>query len=174
MLIPSPEVELPCGSTSTSSVRNPFAPSAAVRLTAVVVLPTIDCPPSLGIITLNAFTACDTLLIPIQCEYYALEGLSQLMATLRQVKRLYNPNVDIEGVLLTMYDSRLNPPGQYCYLQTGLPILFQVHPLLLPILFPLLKNLFLSPYGFSKNSGTDSLKRKPKKEDGFDSSGNFQ
>ena len=68
----------------------------------------IDCPPSLGIITLNAFTACDTLLIPIQCEYHALEGLSQLMATLRQVKRLYNPNVDIEGVLLTMYDSRLN------------------------------------------------------------------
>lgn len=68
----------------------------------------IDCPPSLGIITLNAFTACDTLLIPIQCEYYALEGLSQLMSTLRQVKRLYNPNIDIEGVLLTMYDSRLN------------------------------------------------------------------
>lgn len=68
----------------------------------------IDCPPSLGIITLNAFAACDTLLIPIQCEYYALEGLSQLMATLRQVKRLYNANIDIEGVLLTMYDSRLN------------------------------------------------------------------
>ncbi|MBC3939947.1 ParA family protein [Anaerotruncus massiliensis (ex Liu et al. 2021)] len=68
----------------------------------------IDCPPSLGIITLNAFAACDTLLIPIQCEYYALEGLSQLMATLRQVKRLYNPSIDIEGVLLTMYDSRLN------------------------------------------------------------------
>lgn len=68
----------------------------------------IDCPPSLGIITLNAFAACDTLLIPIQCEYYALEGLSQLMATLRQVKRRYNPNIEIEGVLLTMYDSRLN------------------------------------------------------------------
>ncbi|MCI8648624.1 MAG: ParA family protein [Anaerotruncus sp.] len=68
----------------------------------------IDCPPSLGIIPLNAFAACDTLLIPIQCEYYALEGLSQLMSTLRQVKRLYNPNIEIEGVLLTMYDSRLN------------------------------------------------------------------
>ena len=68
----------------------------------------IDCPPSLGIITLNAFAACDTLLIPIQCEYYALEGLSQLMSTLRQVKRLYNPQIEIEGVLLTMYDSRLN------------------------------------------------------------------
>lgn len=68
----------------------------------------IDCPPSLGIITLNAFSASDTLLIPIQCEYYALEGLSQLMSTLRQVKRLYNSNVEIEGVLLTMYDSRLN------------------------------------------------------------------
>ena len=68
----------------------------------------IDCPPSLGIITLNAFAACDTVLIPIQCEYYALEGLSQLMSTLRQVKRHYNPHIDVEGVLLTMYDSRLN------------------------------------------------------------------
>lgn len=68
----------------------------------------IDCPPSLGLITLNALTACDTLLIPIQCEYYALEGLSQLMATIRQVKRLYNPQIEIEGVLLTMYDGRLN------------------------------------------------------------------
>ena len=68
----------------------------------------IDCPPSLGLITLNALNCCDTLLIPIQCEYYALEGLSQLMGTVRQVKRLYNPQIEIEGVLLTMYDGRLN------------------------------------------------------------------
>lgn len=68
----------------------------------------IDCPPSLGLITLNALTVANSLLIPIQCEYYALEGLSQLMATVRQIKRLYNPDIEIEGVLLTMYDSRLN------------------------------------------------------------------
>ncbi len=68
----------------------------------------IDCPPSLGLVTLNVICAADTLIVPIQCEFYALEGLSQLMATVRTVKRLYNPYVDIEGVLLTMYDSRLN------------------------------------------------------------------
>ena len=68
----------------------------------------IDCPPSLGMVTLNALSACDSLIIPIQCEYYALEGLSQLVTTVRQVKRLYNPGIEIEGVRLTMYDGRLN------------------------------------------------------------------
>lgn len=68
----------------------------------------LDCPPSLGLITINALCASDTFLVPIQCEYYALEGLSQLMATVRQVKRLYNEQLEIEGVLLTMYDGRLN------------------------------------------------------------------
>lgn len=68
----------------------------------------IDCPPSLGLITLNGLAAADSFLVPIQCEYYALEGLSQLMATVRNVKRLYNSAINIEGVLLTMYDGRLN------------------------------------------------------------------
>lgn len=68
----------------------------------------IDCPPSLGMITINALTAADTYLIPTQCEYYALEGLSQLTSTVRQVKRLYNQRLDNEGVLLTMFDGRLN------------------------------------------------------------------
>lgn len=68
----------------------------------------IDCPPSLGLITVNALCLCDTILVPIQCEYYALEGLSQLMNTVRRVKRQYNEHIDIESVLLTMYDGRLN------------------------------------------------------------------
>ncbi len=68
----------------------------------------LDCPPSLGLITLNGLCAADGLLVPIQCEYYALEGLSQLISTVRNIKRLYNPLIEIEGVLLTMYDGRLN------------------------------------------------------------------
>ncbi|MBQ8028232.1 MAG: ParA family protein [Clostridia bacterium] len=68
----------------------------------------LDCPPSLGLITVNALAAVDSVIIPIQCEYYALEGLSQLMNTIRQVKKIYNPLIDIEGILLTMFDGRLN------------------------------------------------------------------
>ena len=67
-----------------------------------------DCPPSLGLITINALTASDSFIVPIQCEYYALEGLSQLMATVRTIKRLYNSFIELEGVLLTMFDGRLN------------------------------------------------------------------
>lgn len=72
----------------------------------------IDSPPSLGLLTLNALTAADSVLIPIQCEFYALEGLSQLLNTIRLVQRSLNRNLDIEGVLLTMYDSRLNLANQ--------------------------------------------------------------
>lgn len=72
----------------------------------------IDCPPSLEMLTLNALCACDTVFIPVQCEYFALEGLSDLMTTIRMVKKKLNPGIDIEGVLLTMFDSRTNFSSQ--------------------------------------------------------------
>ncbi len=68
----------------------------------------IDCPPSLGLLTVNGLTAANSVLIPIQCEYYALEGLSQLLNTIRLIQRQLNKRLEIEGVLITMYDSRLN------------------------------------------------------------------
>lgn len=72
----------------------------------------IDCPPSLSLITLNALTASDSVLIPVQCEYFALEGLGQLLNTINMVKKSLNPSLDIEGVLMTMYDSRLRLSNQ--------------------------------------------------------------
>jgi chromosome partitioning protein len=72
----------------------------------------VDCPPSLGLLTLNALTAADSVIIPVQCEYYALEGLGQLLNTISMVKRQLNTRLDIEGVLLTMYDGRLRLSNQ--------------------------------------------------------------
>ena len=68
----------------------------------------IDCPPSLNMLTVNAMTTADTVLVPIQCEYYALEGLSQLIHTVNLVRERLNPNLQIEGILFTMYDARTN------------------------------------------------------------------
>nr|WP_269135863.1 AAA family ATPase [Sporosarcina cyprini] len=68
----------------------------------------IDCPPSLGLLTINALTAADSIIIPVQCEYYALEGLSQLLSTIRLVQKHLNENLQIDGVLLTMFDARTN------------------------------------------------------------------
>ena len=68
----------------------------------------VDCPPSLGLLTINSLTAADSILIPIQCEYYALEGLGQLLNTIRLIQEHLNPGLKVEGILLTMYDTRLN------------------------------------------------------------------
>ena len=68
----------------------------------------MDCPPSLGILSISALAACDSILIPVQCEYYALEGLSQLMESIQLVRNGFNPSLEIEGVVLTMYDGRTN------------------------------------------------------------------
>lgn len=72
----------------------------------------IDCAPSLGLLTLNALTAADSVIIPIQCEYFALEGLGKLLNTIKSVQKIHNTNLDIEGLLLTMYDSRLRLSNQ--------------------------------------------------------------
>ncbi|MDC0380468.1 AAA family ATPase [Flavobacteriaceae bacterium] len=72
----------------------------------------IDCAPSLGLLTLNALTAADSIIIPIQCEYFALEGLGKLLNTIKSVQKIHNANLDIEGLLLTMYDSRLRLSNQ--------------------------------------------------------------
>lgn len=72
----------------------------------------IDCAPSLGLLTLNALTAADSVIIPIQCEYFALEGLSKLLNTIKSIQKTYNPQLDIEGLLLTMHDSRLRLSNQ--------------------------------------------------------------
>lgn len=72
----------------------------------------IDCAPSLGLITINALTAADSVIIPIQCEYFALEGLGKLLNTVKNVQKIHNENLDIEGLLLTMYDSRLRLSNQ--------------------------------------------------------------
>tara|TARA_R110002050_G_scaffold83381_4_gene178203 strand:+ start:3021 stop:3800 length:780 start_codon:yes stop_codon:yes gene_type:complete len=72
----------------------------------------IDCAPSLGLITLNALTAADSVIIPIQCEYFALEGLGKLLNTIKSVQNIHNPDLDIEGLLLTMFDSRLRLSNQ--------------------------------------------------------------
>ncbi len=67
----------------------------------------IDCPPSLGMLTVNALSACDGVIVPMQCEFYALEGLSQLMITIKRIKKMYNEKLDVCGILITMYNSRL-------------------------------------------------------------------
>jgi len=72
----------------------------------------IDCAPSLGLITVNALTCADSVIIPIQCEYYALEGLGKLLNTIKSIQNIHNPNLDIEGLLLTMFDSRLRLSNQ--------------------------------------------------------------
>jgi chromosome partitioning protein len=101
------EVEL-----ATASVREQRLAASLAELDGRYARVLIDCPPSLGLLTLNALTAADGVLIPIQTEYYALEGLSQLVNTIRRVREGLNPRLEIEGVVLTMYDARTNLSAQ--------------------------------------------------------------
>ena len=93
-------VDLPARERRLATLVRPLRPSYDFIL--------IDCPPSLGLLTLNALVAADAVLIPLHCEYFALEGIAELVATIRRVRSALNPALDFEGVLLTMYDSRLN------------------------------------------------------------------
>ena len=97
------EVELVGEGSRETVLRDALGP---IRSTYDFIL--VDCPPSLGLLTVNTLTAADSVLIPIQCEFYALEGLSQLLNTIRLVQRSLNPGLEVEGVLLTMHDRRLN------------------------------------------------------------------
>ena len=97
------EIELVSIMSRETRLRQALAPIAGEYHYVIV-----DCPPSLGLLTINTLTAADSVIIPIQCEYYALEGLGQLMNTIRLVRQHLNPGLKVEGVLLTMYDSRLN------------------------------------------------------------------
>jgi len=101
------EVEL-----ATEQEREFFLKKALEKFHKVYKYILIDCPPSLGLLTINSLAASDSVLIPIQCEYYALEGLGQLLKTIDLVKNSLNPRLDLEGVLITMYDSRLNLANQ--------------------------------------------------------------
>lgn len=85
---------------------------ALEKLTSVYKYVVIDCPPSLGLLTVNSLTAADSVIIPMQCEYYALEGLGQLLNTIELIRKNLNPDLRVEGVLLTMFDARVNLSGQ--------------------------------------------------------------
>lgn len=97
------EVELVSAERREFRLREALRPSAADYDFVL-----LDCPPSLGLLTINALVASDAVIIPLQCEYYALEGLGQLLHTIRTVKRSFNPSLDIQGIALTMFDTRNN------------------------------------------------------------------
>ena len=93
---------------SEESDRNSILKEALCDITSDYDYIVIDCPPSLGTLTINALVASQGVIIPMTCEYYSLEGLSQLMQSIKQVKKLYNPSLDVTGILITMFDKRLN------------------------------------------------------------------